>query len=145
MANAELKTKINDADVGNFLNAVADEQRRADSFKVLELMREVTGAQAKMWGTSIIGFGIHHLKYASGRELDSALIGFAPRKDNLTLYIADGFDKYGDHLAKLGKYKTGKSCLYIKHLSDVDVNVLRDLVASSVKNVKNGAMYPRHE
>ena len=98
-----------------------------------------------MWGTAIIGFGIHHLKYASGRELDSALVGFSPRKANLTLYITDGFDKYDEYMAKLGKYKTGKSCLYIKRLSDIDEDVLKDLVAASVENVKNGAMYPRHE
>ena len=93
MANAELKTKINEASVEDFLNGVADEGRRDDGFKVMELMRDVTGEEPKMWGTAIIGFGLHHLKYASGRELDSALVGFSPRKANLTLYITDGFDK----------------------------------------------------
>lgn len=145
MAKAELKTKLNDANVESFLNGVADEQQRADSFKVLELMRKATGEEPKMWGTSIIGFGRHHLKYASGRELDSALTGFSPRKTSLMLYIADGFDKYANYMAKLGKHKTGKSCLYIKRLSDIDEDVLRELVAASVENVKNGAMYPRHE
>lgn len=145
MANAELKTKINDASVEKFLNGVTDEQQREDAFRVLELMREVTGEEAKMWGTAIIGFGRHHLKYASGRELDSALVAFSPRKANLTLYITDGFDKYDEYMAKLGKHKTGKSCLYIKHLSDIDEDVLKDLIAASVENVKNGAMYPRHE
>jgi len=145
MANAKLKTKINDASVGNFLAGVADEQRRKDAFRVLELMRKATGEEPKMWGTSIIGFGLHHLKYASGRELDSALTGFSPRKTSLTLYIADGFDKYEEYMTKLGKHKTGKSCLYIKRLSDIDENVLKDLVAASVENIKNGAMYPRHE
>lgn len=145
MANAELKTKINDADVEEFLNNVGDEERRGDSFRILELMREVTGEEPKMWGSAIVGFGLHHLKYASGRELDSTLVAFSPRKANLTLYITDGFDKYDEFMEKLGKYKTGKSCLYIRRLSDVDENVLRDLVAASVENVKNGAMYPRHE
>lgn len=145
MANAELKTKINDASVEKFLNGVTDEQQREDAFRVLELMREVTGEEAKMWGTAIIGFGRHHLKYASGRELDSALVAFSPRKANLTLYITDGFDKYDEYMAKLGQHKTGKSCLYIKHLSDIDEDVLKDLIAASVENVKNGAMYPRHE
>jgi len=145
MANADLKTKINDADVEEFLNGVADEGRRSDSFRVLTLMKDVTGEEPKMWGTAIIGFGLHHLKYASGRELDSALVGFSPRKANLTLYITDGFAKYEEYMAKLGKYKAGKSCLYIKRLSDIDENILRDLVAASVENVRNGAMYPRHE
>lgn len=145
MANAELKTKLNDANVETFLNNVADEQQRADSFKVLELMQRASGEEPKMWGASIIGFGTHHLKYASGRELDWMLIGFSPRKGNLTLYITDGFDKYEEYLAKLGKFKTGKSCLYIKRLSDIDENILRDLIASSIEHVKNGAMYPRKE
>ena len=145
MANAELKTKINDASVEEFLEGVAEEQQRKDAFSILELMRKATGEEPKMWGTAIIGFGIHHLKYASGRELDSALVGFSPRKANLTLYITDGFDKYDEYLAKLGKYKTGKSCLYIKRLSDIDEKVLRDLVAASVENVRNGVMYTRHE
>jgi len=145
MANAELKTKLNDASVEQFLNSVADEQQRLDSFKVMELMRKASGEEPKMWGTSIIGFGLHHLKYASGRELDSALTAFSPRKTSLTLYIADGFDKYEEYMAKLGKHKTGKCCLYIKRLSDIDENVLKDLVAASVENIKNGAMYPRHE
>lgn len=145
MANAELKTKINDASVEEFLNGVADGQQRDDAYRVLELMREVTGEEPKMWGTAIIGFGRHHLKYASGRELDSTLVGFSPRKASLTLYITDGFDKYDEYMAKLGKHTTGKSCLYIKRLSDIDETVLRDLVAASVENVKNGAMYPRHQ
>ena len=145
MAKAELKTKLNDANVESFLNGVADEQQRADSFKVLELMRKITSEEPKMWGPSIIGFGSHHLKYASGRELDWMLVGFSPRKGNLTLYITDGFANYGDLMAKLGKHKTGKSCLYIKRLSDVDENVLGELTASSIKHIKNGAMYSRHE
>ncbi|MEJ7848801.1 MAG: DUF1801 domain-containing protein [Pyrinomonadaceae bacterium] len=145
MANADLKTKINDANVEEFLNGITDEGRRSDSFRVVELMKKVTGEDPKMWGTAIIGLGRHHLKYASGRELDSVLVGFSPRKANLTLYITDGFDKYDEFMSKLGKYTTGKSCLYIKRLSDIDVDVLKDLVAASVENVKNGAMYPRHE
>ncbi len=98
-----------------------------------------------MGGASIIGFGSHHLKYASGRELDGVLTGFSPRKANLTLYIMDGFSKYCEHMSKLGKYKTGKSCLYIKKLSDIDEKVLENLVADSIEHIKNGAMYPRHE
>ena len=136
---SELKTQQNDASVTDFLNGV-DEKRRDDCFALLELMEEVTGAPAKMWGTSIVGFGDYHYKYASGREGDWMVTGFSPRKQNLTLYIMAGFDRYEELLAKLGKHSTGVSCLYIKRLSDVDGDVLRQLVAASVAhmNAANG-------
>lgn len=132
---AELKTQKNEASVTDFLNGV-DEKRREDCFALLELMEEVTGAPAKMWGASIIGFGDYHYKYASGQEGDWMLVGFSPRKQNLTLYIMSGFDQYDDLLAKLGKYTTGKSCLYVKRLADVDRGVLRQLVQASVEHMK---------
>lgn len=131
---AELKTKLNDADVKEFLNSVSDEEKRADSFRVLELMSEISGEEPKMWGSSIVGFGTYHYKYASGREGDWMRIGFSPRKQNLTLYIMNGFDRYEDLLSKLGKYKTGKSCLYVKRLSEIDESVLRELISESVKH-----------
>lgn len=133
---AELKTKPNSGDVEAFLNAVEDKQKRADSFAVLDLMQEVTGAPAKMWGDSIVGFGEYSYRYASGREGDWMLVGFSPRKANLTLYIMSGFEQYDALLAKLGKHKTGKSCLYIKRLSDVDTAVLRELVQKSVAHMQ---------
>lgn len=120
MAKAELKTRPNEGSVEAFLNSVADEYQRADSFRLLEIFRRITGEEPKMWGDSIIGFGVQHLKYASGRELDWMITGFSPRKSTLTLYIMDGFARYDELLAKLGKYKTGKSCLYIKCLSETD-------------------------
>ena len=129
---AELKTKPGDDDVQAFLDAVADEQRRADAKVVCDLMAEVTGEPPVMWGDSIVGFGSRHLRYATGRELDWMVIGFSPRKASLTLYLMEGYDGYGDQLARLGKFTTGKSCLYIKRLSDVDPDVLRELVTSSV-------------
>lgn len=129
---ADLKTKPNEASVEAFLNGVEDERKREDSFAILELMLEVTGAEAQMWGSSIIGFGSYHYTYASGREGDWFQVGFAPRKQNLTLYIMSGFDAYDDLLGKLGKHKTGKSCLYIKRLADVDLDTLRELVVQSV-------------
>ena len=132
---AELKTKQNDASVEAFLNSVVDEQKRQDSFTILELMQEVTGAEPKMWGTSIIGFGSYHYKYASGRDGDWFVTGFAPRKQNLTLYIMSGFAKYDELLAKLGKHKTGKACLYIKKLEDIDLDVLRELIKQSAQHV----------
>ncbi|MCL4832003.1 MAG: DUF1801 domain-containing protein [Caldilineaceae bacterium] len=132
---AELKTQQNNASVEAFLHSV-DEKRRDDCFALLELMEEVTGEPATMWGTSIVGFGDYHYKYANGREANWMLVGFSPRKQNLTLYIMSGFDEYDGLLAKLGKHSTGKSCLYIKQLSDVDMDVLRQLVAASVEHMQ---------
>ena len=132
---AELKTQKNDDDVIAILNSVAHEKRRTDSFKVLELMKEVTGETPKRWGDSIIGFGQYHYKYASGREGDWFLTGFSPRKQSLTLYIMAGFDDYDELMSRLGKYKTGKSCLYINKLEDVDQDVLRTLVKKSAQHM----------
>jgi len=133
----EVKTKVNNASVTDFLNSVADEQKRNDSFEILKMMKQVSKEDAKMWGTSIVGFGSYHYKGASGREGDWMLIGFSPRKQNITLYIMPGFDHYQELMKNLGKYSTGKSCLYIKRLSDVDVNVLKELMTASLKVMKN--------
>ena len=133
---ADVKTKPTDNSVTDFLNSVEDEKKRADSFKILEMMREVTGDEPKMWGPSIVGFGDYHYKYESGREGDFFLTGFSPRKQNLTLYIMAGFKRYEELMAKLGKYKTGKSCLYIKKLEDVDPDVLKTLVTESVAHME---------
>lgn len=135
---AELKTKRTQASVSAFLDAVENEQRRADCRTVLNLMRAVTGEEPKMWGPSMVGFGSYHYKYASGREGDWFVTGFSPRKQDLTLYIMAGFDRYDELMAKLGKYKTGKSCLYLKRLSDVDLGVLRELVTASVEAMRKG-------
>ena len=132
---AELKTKVNDASVDKFLKGIKDETKRDDSFQVLEIMKKVTRAEPKMWGTSIIGFGDYHYKYESGREGDYFLTGFSPRKQNLTLYIFGGFDGHEELLNKLGKYTLGKGCLYIKKLEDVDTKVLKELVTRSVKKM----------
>ena len=129
---ADNKTQKNEQSVVDFLNGVEDEQKRRDSFAVMELMKEVTGEEPAMWGDSIVGFGSYQYRYASGREGDSPLTGFSPRKQNLTLYITSGFEQYEDLLDDLGKFKTGKSCLYLKRLQDVDLDVLRELVRQSV-------------
>src|SRR6202162_3807200 len=110
----ENKTTPNDQNVEHFLNAVTDERKRKDSFAILELMKQVTGMEPKMWGSSIVGFGTYHYKYESGREGDMILAGFSPRKQNLTLYNMSGFERLDDLLKKLGKHTTGKGCLYIK-------------------------------
>lgn len=132
---AELKTQKNEASVDTFLEGVDSEKKREDSYALLDLMREVTGEEPAMWGTSIVGFGSYHYRYASGRTGEWFLSGFSPRKQNLTLYIMSGFDEYESLLAKLGKYKTGKSCLYINKLEDVDPEVLRELVRRSVAHM----------
>ena len=133
---AELKTKATNASVSDFLNAVEDEERRKDCKTVTKLMQKATGAKPKMWGPSIVGFGDHRYKYTSGRELDWFLTGFSPRKKDLTLYIMPGFARYDDLMASLGKHSTGKSCLYIKRLADVDMTVLEKLVTESVNHMK---------
>ena len=133
---AEPKTKATKASVAAFLAAIPDEQRRKDCKAVMAIMKRVTKASPKLWGTNIVGYGSYHYKYASGQEGDWPLTGFSPRKQNLTLYIMAGFDDYPELMAKLGKYKTGKSCLYLKRLSDIDTAVLERLVAVSVKDMK---------
>ncbi len=138
MAKAELKTKQTQASVEDFINKIEDENMREDCRKVSGMMQKATGAEGKMWGASIVGFGTYNYKYASGREGEWMEIGFAPRKANLTLYIMSGFTKYDELLAKLGKHKTGKSCLYVKRLSDLDEKVLMELIANSIENVRKG-------
>ncbi len=133
---AELKTKPTKANVSQFLKGIEDEQKRRDAREVLALMKEITGKRPKLWGTSIVGFGTYHYKYQSGREGDWPVTGFSPRKQNLTIYIMPGFSRYPSLMKKLGKYKTGKSCLYLKKLEDVDLKVLRQLVSQSVKDMK---------
>lgn len=133
---AELKTKTNDQSVEKFLNSVPDEKKRQDSFRIKKIMEEITGEPAKMWGDSIVGFGSYHYKYASGQEGDWMLTAFSPRKQNLTLYIMPGFERYENLMKQLGKYKTGKSCLYIKKLEDVDLEVLKELIDLSVKQMR---------
>jgi hypothetical protein len=129
---AELKTRPTDAGVDAFLQSVPDERKRQDSYALLQLLQEVTGEPPRMWGDSIVGFGDYHYAYASGREGDWFVAGFSPRKQNLTLYVMGGFEPHAELLAKLGKYKTGKGCLYINKLQDVNPAVLRDLLAASV-------------
>ena len=133
---AELKTTKNDQDPLAFLQSVENEKRKADSLVVMQMMEEITGEKPIMWGPSIVGFGSYHYKYASGHEGDWMITGFSPRKQALTLYIMPGFDRYENLMSQLGKYKTGKSCLYINKLEDVDKNILHELIAHSVKHMK---------
>jgi Domain of unknown function (DU1801) len=130
---AELKTKLNKSSVEKFLNGVKDEQKRLDSFKIMNMMKKITKEEPKMWGPSIVGFGSYHYKYESGNEGDMCIAGFSPRKNALTVYIMPGFDKFENLMKKLGKYKTGRSCLYIKRLEDVDLNILEKIISGSYK------------
>ena len=132
----ELKTKPNDASVEAFIMQVDDPKKREDSFAVIKLMQKITGAEPKMWGGSIVGFGTYHYVYATGNSGDWPVVGFSPRKQNLTLYIMAGFSKYEALMETLGKYKTGKSCLYVKRLSDIDLEVLETLITESVEYMK---------
>lgn len=131
---AELKTQVTKASVDKFLQGIKDERKRQDCYEILKIMKKATQAEPKMWGTSIVGFGDHHYVYASGREGDWFITGFAPRAQNLTLYMTGGFDR--EVMKRLGKYKTGKGCLYINKLTDVDLKVLNELITKSVKNSK---------
>ncbi len=133
---AELKTKKNTASVKAFLDAIPDDARRADCRRLDKLMREVTGEKPSMWGSSIVGYGSYHYRYASGREADWFVAGFSPRKQALTLYIMAGFSRYEELLSRLGPHKHGKSCLYLKRLDDVNSDVLRELIEESVAHLR---------
>ena len=131
-----MKTKPTKASVADFIDAVADPKKREDARAVAALMAEITGAPAQMWGASIVGFGRYRYRYASGRKGEFFETGFSPRKQALTLYIMPGFSKYGGLLEKLGRHRLGKSCLYIKRLADIDLEVLRELVTRSVQAIR---------
>lgn len=131
---ADIKTKPTDASVEDFLNAVQDEQKRRDSFVLLEMMRKTSGEEPKLWGASLIGFGSRRYESpATGREVEWLRIGFSPRKASLTLYLTLGIKQYATELAKLGKHKTGVGCLYINKLEDVDLKVLKKMIEASLK------------
>ncbi len=133
---AEIKTKPNEQSVDAFLAGIEDDTRRQDAQRIDQIMAEITGEPPKMWGESIVGYGTSHYRYATGREADWFLIGFSPRKQNLSLYLVDGFDAYAPLLARLGKHTIGKSCLSIKRLRDVDQAVLAALIEQSVAHVR---------
>lgn len=135
---ADLKTKPHDGDIESFLESVENDTRREDAFEILALMKRVTGEEPRMWGPSIVGFGSYHYRYESGREGDWFVAGFSPRKQALTLYIMSGFAEHDALLEKLGKHTTGRSCLYVKKLADVDMEVLEELVRRSVEHVAGG-------
>ncbi|HVN53516.1 MAG TPA: DUF1801 domain-containing protein [Anaerolineaceae bacterium] len=133
---AENKTVPTDQNVEQFLNAIPDERKRRDSFAILELMKQVTGMEPRMWGSSIVGFGSYHYRYDSGREGDAILAGFSPRAQALTIYNMGGVDPENPLFKQLGKFTTGKGCLYIKRLDDVDLPALKSLIEESFNAAK---------
>jgi len=136
---ADLKTVPTKVSVDKFPKGIKDENSREDCLQILQIMERATKSKAKMWGTSIVGFGDTHYVYKSGREGDWFITGFSPRKQNLTLYMMGGFDQFPDLMKILGKHSTGKGCLYIKKLEDVDIKILKELINKSVKTaIKNG-------
>lgn len=134
---AELKTKQNDASVDAFIATIENDKRRADTEAACQLVSELTGWQAHMWGKSIIGFGAYEYTYKSGRVGRWQIVGLSPRKTSLTIYIMPGFEPFHDLMDKLGKYKTGKSCLYVNRLEDIDIDVLKELILRSVAIMKD--------
>jgi hypothetical protein len=136
MAKYELKTKVNDTSVVDFLNSIENQKKREESFQILDLLSVISGDEPKMWGSSIIGFGSYHYKYASGQEGDWMKVGFSPRKQKFSIYIMSGFEKLEQHLSKLGKYKIGKGCLYVNKLADIDLKVLEALVLESFNHLR---------
>jgi len=131
---AEIKTKPTSASVDDFINAVKDEQKRKDSFVILEMMKKATGEEPKMWGSSLIGFGNIRVKSPNtGREVDWIRIGFSPRKANLSLYLTGAVKQHAAALKKLGKHKAGVGCIYINKLADIDMKVLQGMIEASLK------------
>lgn len=137
---AQNKTVETIESVANFLATVTDETKKQDCINIVTIMEKVTGFKAKMWGPSIIGFGSYHYKYESGREGDAPLVGFSPRKNEISLYLSSNFENRDTLLEKFGKHKSAKACIYIKKLADIDQEILKEMIALSVKHVKS--MYP---
>jgi hypothetical protein len=133
---SENKTKPTTTAVHAFLDTIENETRRSDGYLLLDLFKKITGQAPVMWGTSLVGFGSYHYKYDTGREGDMLMAGFSPRKSNLAIYNT-GFIRYPEIMARLGKHKTGKSCLYINKLADVKIDVLRELLATAYEHMKN--------
>ena len=137
---AENKTQPTDASVEEFLAVIEDDQVREDCLALIDIMQAITKSPPVMWGSSIIGFGTHHYKYASGREGDTPLTGFSPRKKNISLYVMDCLDAKTDLLEKLGKVKHGKSCIYVKRIEDIHLPTLKKMIRQSVKELKSSGM-----
>ena len=135
------KTTQNEDSVDEFLKKIEDSEKQKTSWQLLEIIKEISGKDPKMWGDSILGFGKYHYKYAPGRDGDWMRIAFSPRKQNFSIYIMDGFDNHSELMEKLGKFKAGRSCLYIKKLQDIDINILKEIMKKSLLNMEK--LYPK--
>ncbi|WP_231427566.1 DUF1801 domain-containing protein [Pedobacter sp. Leaf250] len=138
---AQNKTTENDSNVNDFLDTIENEVKKRDSISLCNIMSKTTGFEAKMWGTAIIGFGSYHYQYESGREGDAPLVGFSPRKDAVSLYFATDFKDKEELLLKFGKHKTGKACVYVKKLDDIDLDILKVIIKNSIESIQN--QYPK--
>lgn len=137
---AKNKTAETESSVIDFINAITDEGKRNDLYELLYIAQDVTGFEPKMWGAAIIGFGNYHYKYDSGHEGDAPLVGFSPRKDAISLYLSSSFENKEELLSKFGKHKAGKGCIYIKKLTDIDIEVLKEMISLSVNSLQK--LYP---
>jgi hypothetical protein len=140
MAKSQNKTTETTASVTGFIDAVADETKRDDSRRLIEIMKELTGHEAKMWGPSIVGFGTYHYKYESGREGDAPLVGFSPRKAEISIYLNTEFPDKDKLLQQFGKHRAGAGCIYVKKLQDIDIAVLKKMIKASVESIRK--LYP---
>ena len=135
--NKTIETSLS---VDDFINAVKEEAKRKDSLTLVQLIKKQTGLEPKMWGAGIVGFGKYHYKYESGHEGDSALVAFSPRAAAISLYLSGGFENRDELLEKLGKYKTGKGCIYIKTLEDINIKTLQKMITNHIKHIQT--LYP---
>lgn len=133
---AKNKTTQTESSVADFINSVADEAKRNDSKNLIKIIQDQTGFEPKMWGPSIVGFGSYHYKYKSGHEGDAALVGFSPRKDAISLYFCPEFNRKEELLQRFGKFKAGKGCIYIKKLSDINIEVFKELIDRSISHLE---------
>ena len=136
MAKATVKTVETNNSLVDFIHQIADEKKKTDCFALVEIMKEQSGFEPKLWGPSIIGFGAYHYKYESGREVEAPLVAFSPRKNEISLYLSSSFENREELLQKLGKHKSAKACIYIKRLEDVDLAVLKKMISLSIKHVQ---------
>lgn len=137
MAKTQAKTVETNNSVVDFITSVSDEKKQADCFSIIEIMKQVSGLEPKMWGPAIVGFGSYHYKYESGREGDAPLVGFSPRKEAISLYLALSLEERAELLKDFGKHKTAKSCIYINRLEDINIPVFEKMIAYSIKRMQN--------
>ena len=136
MAKAKVKTVETKNSVTDFINLIPDETKKSDCFNLIEIMKEQSGFEPKLWGPSIVGFGSYHYKYESGREGEAPLVAFSPRKSEISLYLSSSFENREELLQKFGKHKSAKACIYVKRLEDINISILKKMISLSIKHIK---------